>query len=192
MGRPRAFDVDIVLDKALETFRAKGFDGASLKDLEKSTGLRRASLYGAYGNKRALYLASMRRYDETRAAGLVEMLKAAKTGRAALELLFSTVVSQAIGDPCGCLMNNAAIERSAHDEKVSRCVEENRRRIETGIAAAIERGIEDASLRRDVNPRESAHFLFGNVLGIRALARFGCSRNELSRVAAMAISAVVK
>ncbi|MDE2509836.1 MAG: helix-turn-helix transcriptional regulator, partial [Elusimicrobia bacterium] len=56
MGRPRSFDADVVLDQAVEAFRVRGFDGTSVEDLEKATGLRRASLYGAYGDKRALYL----------------------------------------------------------------------------------------------------------------------------------------
>src|SRR3569832_338385 len=66
MARPRAVEEGDVLDKAAEVFRRKGFDGASLPDLEKATGLCRASLYGAFQDKRYLYLAALRRYDSAR------------------------------------------------------------------------------------------------------------------------------
>ncbi|MFI5346292.1 MAG: TetR/AcrR family transcriptional regulator [Elusimicrobiota bacterium] len=189
MGRPRSFDADVVLDKAVETFRSKGYDGTSVEDIEKATGLRRASLYGAYGDKRSLYLAALRRYDATCAVRLLERLNGAKTGKAALELLFSIVAAEAAGDAGGCLMGNAASERAAHDGGVARCVADNRRRLEGGIAAAVLRGRADGSLRTKGDARVTARFLFAAVLGIRALARTGCSRGELSGVARSALSA---
>jgi TetR/AcrR family transcriptional repressor of nem operon len=181
------FDSDVVLDKAVETFRAKGFDGASVEDLEKATGLRRASLYGAYGDKRALYLAALRRYQGVKGVALLQTLNAAKTGRAAIERLFAISVDEAAGDPCGCLLANAASERSAHDERVARCVEDNRRRVEGALLAAVLRGRADGSVKTRGEARTSARFLFTAVLGLRALARTGCGRSELKAVAAEAL-----
>ena len=188
MARPRMFDADVVLDKALEVFRSKGFDGTSIGDLEDATGLRRASLYGAYGDKRSLYLAALRRYDATRAVRTLGRLNDATTGKAALELLFAIVLTEAAGDPGGCLLANAASERSAHDEGVARCVADNRRRMEGALAAAVLRGRADRSLRGSGDARETARFLFAATLGIRALARYGCTRAELAGVARAALS----
>src|SRR5438132_95237 len=98
MARPRSFDSDVVLDKAVETFREKGLDGTSMEDLEKATGLRRASLYGAFGDKRELYLAALKRYQGTRGVRLLEELNAAKTGRAAIERVFQITVEDAASD----------------------------------------------------------------------------------------------
>ncbi len=182
MARPRSFDSDSVLDKAVETFRAKGFDGTSLEDLEKATGLRRASLYGAFGDKRALYLAALNRYQGTKGVNLLETLNAAKTGRAAIERLFTITIDEAAGDPCGCLLANAASERSAHDERVARCVEDNRRRVEGALLAAVLRGRADGSVRGRGAARASARFLFAAILGVRALGRTGCDRTELKAV----------
>ncbi|MDE2142388.1 MAG: TetR/AcrR family transcriptional regulator [Elusimicrobia bacterium] len=189
MGRPRSFDADVVLDRAVETFRARGFDGTSVEDLEKATGLRRASLYGAYGDKRALYLAALRRYDGTRAVRMLERLNGEKTGRAALERLFAIVIGEASADPGGCLIGNAATERASHDDGVARCVADNRRRIEGGLTAAVLRGRADRSLRGAGDARETGRFLFAAVLGIRALAKSGSSRAELSGVARRALAA---
>jgi TetR/AcrR family transcriptional repressor of nem operon len=188
MARPREFDGDAVLDKAADAFRAKGYEGTSLADLEKATGLGRASLYGAYGDKRAVYLAALRRYDATRSLRLLAGLNEARTGRAALERLFAAVVEDAVRDRRGCLMAGAASERAALDEGVARCVGDNRRRMEGGLAAAILRGRADGSVKRGAHDaRGEARFLFAAVLGIRSLAKCGCGKAELEGVAARAL-----
>ncbi len=187
MARPRSFDCDVVLDKAVETFREKGFDGTSVEDLEKATGLRRASLYGAFGDKRALYLAALRRYQGTQGVRLLETLNAEKSGRAAIERLFAIVIDAAVDDPCGCLLANAASERSAHDAGVARCVSDNRRRVEGALLAAVLRGRADGSVKARGDARSSARFLFAATLGIRALGRTECARAELKAVASEAL-----
>jgi len=187
MARPRSFDCDVILDRAVETFREKGFDGTSIEDLEKATGLRRASLYGAFGDKRALYLAALKRYQGTKGVRLLEELNAAKTGRAAIERLFTIAVEEAVKDSSGCLLANAASERSAHDDRVARCVEDNRRRVEGALLAAVLRGRADGSVKERGEARASARFLFAATLGLRALARTGCGRGELKAVAGEAL-----
>ena len=190
MARPRSFDEGSVLDKAVEVFRARGFEGASVEDLEKATGLRRASLYGAFGDKRAVYLAALRRYDSTRAERMMAEISAATTGRKALERMFSLVIAEAVSDPCGCLLANAASENASRDPKVAVCVEAGRRRVEGGLHAAILRGRHDGSVRGTGEPRALARFLYAAVLGLRALAKAGASRAELSGVAETALKAL--
>ena len=187
MARPRSFDSNVVLDRAAQAFREKGFDGASVEDLEKATGLRRASLYGAFGDKRALYLAALKRYQGTQGVNLLEQLNAAKSGRAAIERLFTITIDEAAGDPCGCLLANAASERSAHDDRVARCVEDNRRRVEGALLAAVLRGRADGSVKARGEAKASARFLFASVLGLRALGRTGCDRAELKAAASEAL-----
>ncbi len=188
MARPRSFDGDEVLDKAGEVFRSKGFDGTSIEDLEKAVGLRRASLYGAYGDKRALYLAALKRYQGTRGVRLLEELNAAKTGRAAIERLLYITADEASADTAGCLLANAASERSAHDGGVARCVEDNRRRMEGALLAAVLRGQADGSVKIRGEARTTARFLIAATLGIRALARTGCGKAELKAVAEQAMT----
>src|SRR5438067_7726583 len=63
-GRPRAFDTDRALDRALKVFWRKGYEGASLTDLTKAMGINRPSLYAAFGNKRALFRKAAERYAQ--------------------------------------------------------------------------------------------------------------------------------
>src|SRR5512141_666494 len=64
MGRPRQFDPDQVLGQAMQLFWSKGYEATSLDDLLAETGLARQSLYNGFGDKHALFLAALRRYDE--------------------------------------------------------------------------------------------------------------------------------
>lgn len=190
MARPRGFDSALILDKAAETFRAKGYASASVDDLEKATGLRRASLYGAFGDKHALYLAALRRYDATRAARLIAELDAAPTGRKALERFFTAALTECARDSSGCLLANAAMERAAVDAAAARCVADNRRRLEGALHAALLRGRADGSLRARRDARASARFLFAAVLGLRALAKAGGAPAQLREIAEIALAAV--
>ena len=183
MDRPRSFDADVVLDKAAQTFRAKGFEGTSIEDLEKATGLRRASLYGAYGDKRALYLASLKRYEGARSENFNMTLCAGKKGRAAIENLFKIVVDDAVNDPCGCLIANAAADQATRDPRVAKCIKDNRRRVEEALLTAVTRGYKDGSVSARGDACVRARFLFAALLGIRALAKTDCDRSALHAVA---------
>ena len=182
MARPRAFEEGDVLDKAAEVFRRKGFDGASLPDLEKATGLCRASLYGAFQDKRYLYLAALRRYDSARAAALSARLDAQKTGKRALEALFERVIEEC-ADSHGCLLANASVA----DPAAARCVADSRRRTEGAIHSAVLRGAADGSLRGARDARATARLLFAAAQGLRALAKAGCAPAQLREVAEMTL-----
>ena len=85
-GRPREFDADQALDRALRVFWRKGYEGASLLDLTRAMGINRPSLYAAFGDKRALFRKALDRYVDGPAAYVGEALKA-PTGRGVVERL---------------------------------------------------------------------------------------------------------
>src|SRR6202000_3505878 len=74
-GRPRAYEPDVALGKALDLFRKDGFAGTSLEDLRAATGMNRPSLYGAFGDKRELYIKSYQRYRADARAALIEIFR---------------------------------------------------------------------------------------------------------------------
>src|SRR5881296_3008233 len=91
MGRPRAFDVDKALERALRMFWRKGFEGTSLSDLTKAMGINRPSLYAAFGNKEALFRKALDRYEDGPASYLREALDE-PTARAVIEALLRGAV----------------------------------------------------------------------------------------------------
>lgn len=189
MGRPRSFDEDVVLDKAAEAFRAKGYKATSLPELEKATGLRRASLYGAFKDKHGLYIAALKRWDATRFQALHEELARQPSGRKALERLFEAVVGEC-GEAKGCLMANAAAESGGSDAQASRCIEDNRRRVESALQAQVARGRKDGSLKGRGSEETAARYLYSLVLGLRSMAKAGCSCAQLKQVVELALETV--
>src|SRR3977135_1391854 len=85
-GRPRAFDVDLALDRALHLFWRKGYEGTSLSDLTKAMRINRPSLYAAFGNKETLFRKTLDRYSKGPTAFSHDALRA-PTARAVVERL---------------------------------------------------------------------------------------------------------
>src|ERR671935_2536743 len=105
VARTPEFDHDKVLEKALDAFWRKGYEATSLSDLLEATGLARQSLYNAFGDKRALFLAALRRYVDT---GIARFTKTLENGpvRAAIRRVFETTSLGGANRNCGCFLVN--------------------------------------------------------------------------------------
>src|SRR6202140_4528861 len=88
-GRPRAYQPDVALGKALELFRKGGFAATSLDDLSAATGMNRPSLYGAFGDKRELYIKSYQRYRDDARAAMIEIFREAMPVRKRLQRIYA-------------------------------------------------------------------------------------------------------
>src|SRR6202451_4421638 len=121
MGRPRSFDIDRALDRALLVFWRKGYEGASLSDLTKAVGVNRPSLYAAFGGKEALFRKALDRYLKGPSAYAQEALKA-PTARVVVEklLLGAADVNTARLNPGGCLMVQGALASGETSDSIRR------------------------------------------------------------------------
>src|SRR5260370_23346247 len=108
-GRPRAFDIDKALDRALRMFWEKGYEGTSLADLTEAMGINRPSLYAAFGNKEALFRKALDRYTSGPAAYVSEALDK-PTARGVVERLLGGAADLLTNprNPRGCLMVHGA------------------------------------------------------------------------------------
>src|SRR3982751_3867923 len=109
-GRPRNFDPDKALDRALKVFWKKGYQGASLPDLTKAMGINRPSMYAAFGNKEELFRKALERYAAGPACYVREALDA-PTARAVAEQLLNGAVEMMTNpkNPRGCLAVQGAL-----------------------------------------------------------------------------------
>src|SRR5450755_4517751 len=89
-GRPRAYEPDVALGRALDLFRKSGFAATSLDDLSTATGMNRPSLYGAFGDKRELYIKSHQRYRDDARAAMREIFRDEMPVRQRLERMYAT------------------------------------------------------------------------------------------------------
>lgn len=172
MARPREFDEQEVLNAALERFWAQGFDATSMRDLIESTGLTAASLYNAFGDKRALYRKSLDHYVQR---GIRERLARCRDlpPRQALEAFFQDVLCRSLEDPQhkGCMLVNAALDVPPEDTELRQAVAEVLRGLETFLCQTIAAGQANGSIRSSLPAADMARHLLAVLTGIRVLAR---------------------
>jgi TetR/AcrR family transcriptional repressor of nem operon len=120
MGRPKEFDREAVLDRALEVFWDRGYDGTSMSDLVDALGVGRQSLYDTFGDKRALYLLALDRYRAERGTTPWHLLDELPL-RPGMRALFDAVIDWLVDSPEGrtCMLVSAAAERAPHDPEVA-------------------------------------------------------------------------
>jgi AcrR family transcriptional regulator len=189
-GRPREFDVDKALDRALKVFWRKGYEGASLSDLTKAMGINRPSLYAAFGNKEALFKKAMDRYLEGPGAFVREALQQ-PTARAVVEHVFRGSIELVTDsrNPHGCLMVQGALACGDTADCVRREMAKRRAASVTALSKRFERAVAEGDLASDWNPADLARFVTTVMHGIAVQAASGASRDELERAADIALRA---
>ncbi|MFI7617562.1 TetR/AcrR family transcriptional regulator [Nonomuraea terrae] len=190
MGRPRTFDIDTAVDRAMELFWRQGFEATSTEDLVEGLGIARGSLYKAFGSKEQLYALALRRYCERHAVGLIEILERADQVRPAVRAALLELVEADLSDPeRGCLLVNAATERSAHPDTV-RQVSRTMGQIEAAMAGALERARARGEIAADKDPRELAQFLTTFLQGLRVMGKARADRAFLENAVEVALGAL--
>jgi AcrR family transcriptional regulator len=189
-GRPREFDLDEALDRALRVFWRRGYEGATLPDLTEAMGINRPSLYAAFGSKEELFRKALNRYAEGPAAYVREALTE-PTARAVAERLLGGVIDLVSDrrNPRGCLLVQGALACGATAESVRRELVARRVAGEAAVRQRFERAIADGDLPADVDPADLARYVVTVIRGMAVQAAGGASGEELRRVAAMALRA---
>jgi AcrR family transcriptional regulator len=188
IGRPRAFDIDKALDRALKVFWQKGYEGASLLDLTKAMGINRPSLYAAFGNKESLFCKALDRYAEGPADYFRKALEE-PTARAVAERLLvgSADLLTNPRNPRGCLMVQGALACGAAADSVRRELVSRRMAGEIALRRRFARASADGDLPADADPADLARYVVTVIRGMAVQAAGGASREELRRVAEMAL-----
>jgi TetR/AcrR family transcriptional regulator, transcriptional repressor for nem operon len=121
MGRIRKFDVEEALDVALEMFWQQGFDGTPIQALCHAMDLQPGSVYAAFGSKRDLFVAAVRRYIETVSAEAVDRINGAPSGLQGLREYFAHLVDAMVEGKrqWGCLITNSLVEFAARDPELA-------------------------------------------------------------------------
>lgn len=167
------FDIAETLGKAMHAFWAHGYETTSMQNLVDCTGVNRGSLYATYGDKRTIFLAALRMYDEKVRRRLLTDLEADCPPREAIRqvlLAFVTDVSET-RDNKGCLLVNTALELAPHDQEIRRIVANSQREIEAFFTRTIIRAQSLGEMPASVNPSLTARGLLASLIGIVVLTR---------------------
>ena len=190
MARPPTFRREDVLERAMHTFWAQGYAATSVDDLVRATGLVRASLYHAFGNKHGLYMEALGHYQELLGARMLGALRGAPDVKQGFRRLFELVMDDAVSDTTrrGCMMVNAATELASRDPDVCRLTAEAEAAKERTFAELIRRGQAQGEISREKDPDALAKALYNTVLGLRVRATRKPTRAELEPIVAASLS----
>jgi TetR/AcrR family transcriptional regulator, transcriptional repressor for nem operon len=172
MGRPRNFDDDVVIERAMEAFWTNGYANTSPAQLAEATGVAKGSLYNAFNSKRELFDRALARYDQ-KTSELAEYLLAhpGTTGES-LRSALQFIVDSDLAQPSrrGCLAANTALELAGHDAQIARTIHTMQEHTVAALAARIEQGHRDGDVSPGVDARAFAEFLANTVAGLRIMA----------------------
>jgi len=182
--------MDQALDRALEVFWRKGYEGATLCDLTAAMGINPPSLYAAFGNKEGLFRKALDRYRDLRTAFWDEALNA-PTARAVAETLLRGT-AKFLCDPChpkGCLAVHGALASGEESDCIRKELETRRAASQNAIRERLKRAKREGDLPADADPAALARYLATIIEGMAVQAASGASRKELERVAETALRA---
>ncbi|HEY1941597.1 MAG TPA: TetR/AcrR family transcriptional regulator [Roseiarcus sp.] len=172
-GRPREFDLDAALDGAIEVFRERGYHATSIPDLAAAMNIAAGSLYKAFGDKHAVYLAALERYASGHAERRRRLASRPATARERLRDLLAAYVQLSGGfeGRRGCLMVGGAVELASRDPAVDARVASELQAVEGFLADLIAQGHGDGSIPRHVDPQATARTLICLLQGMRVVGR---------------------
>jgi AcrR family transcriptional regulator len=190
-GRPREFDADMALDKALHVFWQRGYEGTSLTDLTDAMGISRPSLYAAFGNKEELFRRALDRYAQKGPGSVHAEALAEPTARRVVEYLLRSV-AESVTDPChpaGCLAVQGALTCSSAADSVKQELTKRRAEGEENLRKRFERAKAEGDLGPTSDPEALACYVSTVTQGMSVQAAGGATRADLMAVAELALRA---
>jgi TetR/AcrR family transcriptional regulator, transcriptional repressor for nem operon len=192
MPRPREFDEDAALDAATAQFWSHGYEATSVRALATTMGLTAASLYNAFGDKRALYERALDRYVERGFRDRVRRFEHRLPPRDAIVAFFDEIIQMSVSDPHrkGCLIVNSALELAPHDKQFHRVLNGVLKEMEAFFTRCIEVGQADGSIPAAMPASDLGHGLLASLMGLRVLARVNPQRAVLEAAARPMLTAI--
>lgn len=185
MPRPREFEEAAVLDQIIRQFWSRGYSATSVRDLEAAAGIGVASLYNAFGGKRAVFMAALQRYSEQKTRACIRDIEQIPSPAARIRAFVTRVTEAALGDPdrLGCLVINTAMELGPHDPEVAAIVADHLAEVEGFFRRSYGAAIAAGEADPNVSPEDAARSFSALMFGLRVLARSRPDRETMEGAA---------
>ncbi|HTV68646.1 MAG TPA: TetR/AcrR family transcriptional regulator [Rhizobiaceae bacterium] len=189
-GRPRAYEPDVALGKALDLFRKDGFAATSLDDLSAATGMNRPSLYGAFGDKRELFIKSYQRYRDEARVATADIFRSEQPIRERLARIYSIALDIYFGnhsEPRGCFTVMTAGSEAVFDPEIRGMVQDALVGLDKAFASCFRLAREKGELPESADPVVLAQLASATLHSIAIRSRAGLPRKDLEAIVAGAI-----
>ncbi len=190
MARLKAFDEERALDHAVDCFWLRGYEATSVRDLGEAMGIGGASLYNAYGDKRALFVRCLERYANRSSRERMARLEEKHPPKEAIRAFLTEIVERSLKDSdCkGCLLVNSALDVAPHDADVGKVVAGYLDEIRAFFRRNIETARRTGTVPKGIDADAVSGHMLGVLMGIRTLARVKPERKLLENVARPALA----
>lgn len=192
MPRPREFEPEDVVAKAMDLFWRKGYQATSVQDLVDETGINRASLYAAFGDKHGLFLRTLAHYARSVVPLRAGILEQPDASLPQIREYFTAVVNDfsGFGHGRGCLMVNSAIELAVHDPEIADRVADHLEQLEASFAGALGQALERGEIPESSNVPALARFLMATAQGLMVVGKANPDPRLLNDIVDGALCAV--
>jgi TetR/AcrR family transcriptional repressor of nem operon len=190
MPRPKEFNPDDALDKAMQVFWHKGYEATSMEDLLKAMDLNRGSLYDTFGDKRQLFLKVMDRYCTTFVGPKLSLLDQPGPALPILHRFITGMIEGGLADPQrrGCFISNTVMELSPHEKEIAGTLRQALKMAEDAFFKVLARAKEQGELKDDKDPRALARFLTTMMQGTVVMIKAGTSDEVVKQTAETGLS----
>jgi len=171
--RTKEFEIDEIADAAMHVFWRHGYAATSVQDLVEGTGLSRSSLYSTFQNKQGLYQKALQHYELLTTLNNVKLLSGSGSPKELIRQLLINVVEDELNDAehKGCLVANACLELSGHDEDVAQFVVSNLKKLQHALENLLIKAQQSGEIASTQNPRALASFFLNTMQGLRVLGK---------------------
>lgn len=190
MPRPKSFNPDDALDKAMQVFWHKGYEATSMEDLLKAMDLNRGSLYDTFGDKRQLFLKVMDRYCTTFVGPKLSLLNQPGQALPTLHRFINGMIEGGLADPQrrGCFISNTVMELSPHEKEIAGTLRQALKMAEDAFFKVLARAKEQGELKDEKDPRALARFLTTMMQGIVVMIKAGTPAEVVKQTAETGLS----
>ena len=197
-GRPRAYDPEEALRHARDVFWVKGYSGATLDDIVEATGMNRPSLYAAFGDKEAIYLAALKMQGDLLVSAVAGAVKLDMKLRAFLEFFFDRCIDSYLANagegrangPRGCFLVGTALTESLMRDDVGAVVRDAFERVDGLLEGRFRQAKKAGELAKGANPAALAQLVSSTMHELSMYARAGSKRAALEQRAALAVKLI--